>query len=285
MTRLLRGKIPPSSGIDYSRPPCSISLPNFTSKPPVQGGSTLAVQLEKFRHSPHGRTESPVEKYRQFMGASLKAYREGWNTRAWRERIIVDYFNTVPLAAAPGYGEIHGLGEGLFAWFGMQLTEVVEALKVSGHNPRQTSRLQARPGTADLGAGTDRLPGRGASLAAREGRPVHPFDGSIRNHRLGFRGGICKKPRSNSFHPRRCRLNLRRAKTRRPMPFARLSWSHLVSTTFTISIVFMWKSEAPLMFRCKRPSPISSRACRTRRSSKPADWTASDFSRTPIRRK
>ena len=88
---------------------------------PVQGGSTLAVQLEKFRHSPNGRTDSPVEKYRQLVGASLKAYREGRNTRAWRERIVVDYLNTVPLAAAPGYGEIHGLGEGLFAWFGMRL--------------------------------------------------------------------------------------------------------------------------------------------------------------------
>ena len=102
---------------------------------PVQGGSTLAVQLEKFRHSPNGRTESPVEKYRQLVGASLKAYREGWNTRAWRERIVVDYFNTVPLAAAPGYGEIHGLGEGLFAWFGMQLTDVVSALKAPGMAP------------------------------------------------------------------------------------------------------------------------------------------------------
>jgi membrane peptidoglycan carboxypeptidase len=102
---------------------------------PVQGGSTLAVQLEKFRHSPKGRTESPAEKYRQVMGASLKAYREGWNTRAWRERIVVDYFNTVPLAAAPGYGEIHGLGEGLFAWFGIQLTDVVGALKVPDLTP------------------------------------------------------------------------------------------------------------------------------------------------------
>jgi membrane peptidoglycan carboxypeptidase len=96
---------------------------------PVQGGSTLAVQLEKFRHSPHGRTESPVEKFRQVMGASLKAYRAGANTRAWRDRIIIDYFNTVPLAAAPGYGEIHGLGEGLYAWFGMQLADVTAALK------------------------------------------------------------------------------------------------------------------------------------------------------------
>jgi membrane peptidoglycan carboxypeptidase len=107
----------------------------FHLEAPTQGGSTLAVQLEKFRHSPHGRTESPVEKYRQLMGASLKAYRQGWNTRAWRERIIVDYFNTVPLAGAPGYGEIHGLGEGLFAWFGMQLADVVETLKAPGITP------------------------------------------------------------------------------------------------------------------------------------------------------
>jgi membrane peptidoglycan carboxypeptidase len=101
---------------------------------PVQGGSTLAVQLEKFRHSPHGRTDTPVEKLRQVIGASLKAYRVGANTRAWRERIIVDYLNTVPLAAAPGYGEIHGLGEGLHAWFGMPLAEVVAALKEPGRS-------------------------------------------------------------------------------------------------------------------------------------------------------
>ena len=102
---------------------------------PVQGGSTLAVQLEKFRHSPNGRTESPLEKLRQIMGASLKAYREGANTRAWRERIIVDYLNSVPLAAAPGYGEIHGLGEGLYAWFGMRLDEVSAALNTPALTP------------------------------------------------------------------------------------------------------------------------------------------------------
>jgi len=99
---------------------------------PVQGGSTLAVQLEKFRHSPNGRTDTPAEKLRQLVGASLKAYRAGKNTRAWRERIIVDYLNTVPLAAAPGYGEIHGLGEGLYAWFGVQLSSAVAALKAPG---------------------------------------------------------------------------------------------------------------------------------------------------------
>src|SRR4029077_7513090 len=96
------------------------------------GGSTRAVRVEKFRHSPNGRTDTPAEKLRQLVGASLKAYRAGKNTRAWRERIIVDYLNTVPLAAAPGYGEIHGLGEGLYAWFGVQLSGAVAALKAPG---------------------------------------------------------------------------------------------------------------------------------------------------------
>jgi membrane peptidoglycan carboxypeptidase len=102
---------------------------------PLQGGSTLAVQLEKFRHSPNGRTDTPMEKLRQVVGASLKAYRAGANTKAWRERIIVDYLNTVPLAAAPSYGEIHGLGEGLHAWFGMRLADVVKELNRPGNSP------------------------------------------------------------------------------------------------------------------------------------------------------
>ena len=109
--------------------------PNCNLPVPVQGGSTLAVQLEKFRHSPHGRTDTPLEKLRQIVGASLKAYSEGANTRVWREKIIIDYLNTVPLAAAPGYGEIHGLGEGLYAWFGMRLNEAVAALNAAGQTP------------------------------------------------------------------------------------------------------------------------------------------------------
>jgi membrane peptidoglycan carboxypeptidase len=109
---------------------------------PMQGGSTLAVQLEKFRHSPHGRTDTPLEKLRQIIGASLKAYREGPNTRAWRDRIIVDYIDTVPLAATPGYGEIHGLGEGLYAWFGMPLDDVVEALNAPDLTPAKVQAFK-----------------------------------------------------------------------------------------------------------------------------------------------
>ncbi len=95
---------------------------------PLQGGSTLATQLEKYRHSPRGRTASPLEKLRQLVGASLKVYADGPDTRPGRRQIVLDYLNTLPLAAAPGYGELNGLGDGLYAWFGLKLQDVRAAL-------------------------------------------------------------------------------------------------------------------------------------------------------------
>ncbi len=80
-----------------------------------EGGSTLAVQLEKYRHSESGRTASPLDKLRQLTAASLRAYRDGPDSTASRREIVLDYLNTMPLAAAPGYGEVHGLGNGLRA--------------------------------------------------------------------------------------------------------------------------------------------------------------------------
>lgn len=94
----------------------------------VEGGSTLAVQIEKYRHSTGGRTGSALDKLRQVAGASLRAYREGPDTLRARQQVILDYLNTMPLAAAAGYGEVHGLGEGLRAWFGLDLKEVGSAL-------------------------------------------------------------------------------------------------------------------------------------------------------------
>jgi len=102
---------------------------------PVQGGSTLATQLEKYRHSPRGRTGGPAEKLRQMIGASLKAYHAGPDTRAARRQIVVDYLNTLPLSAAPGFGELYGLGEGLYAWFGVQLSDVIAALSAPPEPP------------------------------------------------------------------------------------------------------------------------------------------------------
>lgn len=81
------------------------------------GGSTLATQMEKFRHSPDGRTPSGKEKLRQMVSASVRAYQHGPLTLAARQQLMLDYLNSVPLAAAPGYGEVHGLLDGLHVWF------------------------------------------------------------------------------------------------------------------------------------------------------------------------
>ena len=93
-----------------------------------EGGSTLAVQLEKYRHSASGRTASPLDKLRQVTAASLRAYRDGPDSTVSRREIVLDYLNTMPLAAAPGYGEVHGLGNGLRAWFDLDLDIIEEAL-------------------------------------------------------------------------------------------------------------------------------------------------------------
>ena len=95
----------------------------------VEGGSTLAVQLEKYRHSPGGRTDSGVDKLRQMLSASLRVYRNGPVTTDARKRIVFDYVNTMPLAGAPGYGEVAGLEEGLQVWFGLDPDRTYRALE------------------------------------------------------------------------------------------------------------------------------------------------------------
>lgn len=82
------------------------------------GGSTLATQLEKYRHSPDGLTLSAGEKLRQMISASVRAYQQGPQTLEARQNIVRDYLNSVPLSAAPGHGEVHGLADGLRIWYG-----------------------------------------------------------------------------------------------------------------------------------------------------------------------
>ncbi len=96
------------------------------------GGSTLATQIEKYRHSPEGRTDSAREKLRQMASASLRAYAGGENTMPRRRQIVVDYLNTVPLAAQAGVGEVNGLGDGLWAWYGRDFDEVNRLLAAGG---------------------------------------------------------------------------------------------------------------------------------------------------------
>jgi membrane peptidoglycan carboxypeptidase len=83
----------------------------------IPGGSTLATQMEKYRHSPEGLTSSVSEKYRQMTSAALRAYQTGKQTIETRRHIIIDYINSIPLGAAPGYGQVNGIGDGLSAWY------------------------------------------------------------------------------------------------------------------------------------------------------------------------
>jgi len=106
------------------------------------GASTLATQIEKFRHSREGRTRSAAEKLRQMLSASLRAYQGGTRTIAARRQIVVDYLNSTPLAAAPGYGEVLGLGDGLWAWYGMDLDET-NRLLASDTDPSDPARALA----------------------------------------------------------------------------------------------------------------------------------------------
>lgn len=103
----------------------------------AHGGSTLATQIEKYRHSPEGRTSTPREKLRQMASASLRAYLAGEDTTAVRRQLVVDYLNTVPLAAKPGFGEVIGLGDGLAAWYGRDFAEVNTLLRHPEANTAQ----------------------------------------------------------------------------------------------------------------------------------------------------
>ena len=88
------------------------------------GGSTLATQIEKYRHSPEGRTGSMKDKLQQMVSASLRSYQDGPDTTKARRRIVLEYLNTVPLSAKPGYGEVNGIGDGMWVWYGRSFDDV-----------------------------------------------------------------------------------------------------------------------------------------------------------------
>jgi len=111
----------------------------------VPGGSTLATQIEKYRHSPNGYTNSIVDKFRQMGTASIRAYLMGPDTRAMRREIALAYLNSMPLAATPKLGEVHGLGDGLSAWFGADFDEVNKLLSATAlKSSRRISPQQAQ---------------------------------------------------------------------------------------------------------------------------------------------
>ncbi len=98
----------------------------------VPGGSTLATQIEKFRHSPGGLTRTPLDKLRQMATATARAYLDGPGTLDARRRVVQAYLNTVPLAAQRGHGEVVGTAEGLWAWYGTPFEEANRVLRGPG---------------------------------------------------------------------------------------------------------------------------------------------------------
>lgn len=95
----------------------------------VQGGSTLATQTEKFRHSREGRTQGIKDKLLQMATAAIRAYSKGEKNIAQRRWIVLSYINTVPLAAIRGFGEVNGLGDGLWAYYGQDFDQMNQLLK------------------------------------------------------------------------------------------------------------------------------------------------------------
>jgi membrane peptidoglycan carboxypeptidase len=56
--------------------------------------------------------------------ASLRAYMDGPNTLNRRREIVTQYLNSVPLSAVAGYGEVIGISDGLWAWYGTDFDEM-----------------------------------------------------------------------------------------------------------------------------------------------------------------
>jgi len=169
------------------------------------GGSTLATQLEKFRHSDRGVTPSIAEKLRQVASGSLRAYLGGPKTLASRQEIVRAYLNGVPLAARAGYGEVHGLQDGLRVWFDADPGEVNRLLSFTGAPPAEQMEqsalayrevlslllAQQRPtwflgpsGFSALSARVDDY----VSLLAREGFIDPSFRDAVLSHQLSVPG-------------------------------------------------------------------------------------------------
>lgn len=112
-----------------ARAAADLGLHLLDARHPVSGGSTLATQLEKLRHWPDGRTRSIRDKSHQMASASVRAYLDGADTRGSRRRIVLDYVNALPLGSLAGFGEVVGLGDGLWGWYGTDFADANRLLR------------------------------------------------------------------------------------------------------------------------------------------------------------
>jgi membrane peptidoglycan carboxypeptidase len=104
------------------------------------GASTLATQIEKFRHSAGGRTDRMGEKLRQMLTASARAYADGPDTMQARRRILTTCLDSTPLSSRHGFGEVIGVGEGLKAWYGTDFANANHILTAPARTPVELAR-------------------------------------------------------------------------------------------------------------------------------------------------
>ncbi len=144
------------------------------------GGSTLATQIEKYRHSPDGRTSSREQKLKQMASASIRSYLDGENTLAARRRIVTDYLNTVPLSAKTGFGEVNGIGDGLWAWYARDFGEV-NALLEAQSNTSGTHRIRVRDAVDEDLLGQALAYKQALSLMIAQRRPSYYLAGNAQS--------------------------------------------------------------------------------------------------------
>ncbi len=59
----------------------------------------------------------------------MAAYQDGRTTLHAQQEIIRGYINSIPLAASPGYGDVQGLGDGLWVWYGADVSKINPLLR------------------------------------------------------------------------------------------------------------------------------------------------------------
>jgi len=176
----------------------------FNPSHDAPGASTLATQIEKYRHSPEGRTTSAKEKLLQMESASIRAYMYGENNMLNRRQTVVAYLNTVPLTAKAGYGEINGLGDGMWVWYGRGFTEFNDLLK-SGKKEVRREQLRRMAETYKQALSL-MIAQRRPSYYLREGAPS--LMQMTNNHlRLLCASGIISPALQNAALPLTLRLN------------------------------------------------------------------------------
>ncbi|HEV2300395.1 MAG TPA: transglycosylase domain-containing protein [Stellaceae bacterium] len=180
------------------------------------GASTLATQIEKFEHSPGGRTGGAGEKLRQMLTAAMRAYRTGPNTLEARRHIMAAYLNAEPFGSWPGYGEVTGVPDALYIWYGTSFREAQRVLREKA----QTRAELTRQGRIYREALSLLLAGRRPAYYLNVNRPALE---ALTDHYLELlaASGVIGQPLYNAA--RHARLEFRRALP--PAPPASFVWN------------------------------------------------------------